>query len=300
MKWFVLVLVFLVGCDIAGFGQKQPEIPKIVDTLVGTQGVVVDFVSLPSSVLMCQNMNIEVEMKNLGGFKADGDFIFIVEEGFLKPEGSKRGRFSIEGKTQYNPLGEVQRKSLKVTGQSLPSQLETLNTPIIFQACYPYKTFLSAQICLDAQKEDRKNCVPKTLTFANGQGAPVAITKVEPRMLPEDDGVRPVVVMSVANVGGGRIVSESQVSTICSGTKTSDVLNKISVSARLGGEDMECRPKMLPFEIGKDVQVMCIAKNVAKDSSYETILTAELGYGYVTTSTRLITINRLTGQKDCS
>lgn len=300
MKWFVLFLVFLVGCDFAGFGTPQPQVPKIADLLVGTQGVVSSFVSLPDKVLMCQSLDVVVEIKNLGANIGNGNFIFIVEESVLKPETVKGGQFKVEGKTQYSPLGETIRKNLKVRSQNLPSQLETINTPVIFQACYPYKTFLSSQICLDAKGEGKGACSPKTLTFSNGQGAPVAITKVEPKMLPESDGVRPAVILSIANVGGGRIVSESQVSSVCSGTTTDRLKSEISVSAQVGGDAMECSPNMLPFEVGKDVQVVCTGKNVVSQESYETVLTAELSYGYVSTITRQVTVNRLSGQKDCS
>lgn len=300
MKWFVLFLVFLVGCDFAGFGTPQPQVPKIADLLVGTQGVVSSFVSLPDKVLMCQSLDVVVEIKNLGANIGNGNFIFIVEESVLKPETVKGGQFRIEGKTQYAPQGEIIRKNLKVRSQNLPSQLETINTPVIFQACYPYKTFLSSQICLDAKGEGKGACSPKTLTFSNGQGAPVAITKVEPKMLPESDGVRPAVILSIANVGGGRIVSESQVSSVCSGTTTDRLKSEISVSAQVGGDSMECSPNMLPFEVGKDVQVVCTGRNVVSQESYETVLTAELSYGYVSTVTRQVTVNRLSGQKDCS
>lgn len=300
MKWFVLFLVFLVGCDFAGFGTPQPQVPKIADLLVGTQGVVSSFVSLPDKVLMCQSLDVVVEIKNLGANIGNGNFIFIVEESVLKPETVKGGQFKVEGKTQYSPLGETIRKNLKIRSQNLPSQLETINTPVIFQACYPYKTFLSSQICLDAKGEGKGACSPKTLTFSNGQGAPVAITKVEPKMLPESDGVRPAVILSIANVGGGRIVSESQVSSVCSGTTTDRLKSEISVSAQVGGDAMECSPNMLPFEVGKDVQVVCTGKNVVSQESYETVLTAELSYGYVSTITRQVTVNRLSGQKDCS
>jgi hypothetical protein len=300
VKWFVLVLVFLVGCDMVGFGSPQPQVPKITDLLIGTQGIVSSFVSLPQSILMCQNMDVVVEMKNLGASVGEGDYVFIVEEGVLKSEAVKGGRFKVEGKTQYSPQGEVIRKSLKVRSQNLPSQLETLSTPVIFQACYPYKTFLSSQVCLSSLSDGKGACVPKTLTYSGGQGAPVSVTKVEPKMLPEGDGVRPAVILSVANVGGGRIVSASQVSSVCSGASTADRLkNEIVVSAQLGGEEMDCNPKMLPFEVGKDVQVVCTGKNVVRQESYETVLTAELSYGYVSTVSRQITVNRLSGQKDC-
>lgn len=302
MKWVVLVFVFLVGCDaLSGFGGQQPQVPKIADLLIGTQGIVSNFISLPQSILMCQNMDIVVEMKNLGANVGNGNYVFIVEEGVLKSETVKGGQFRIEGKTQYSPQGEMLRKNLKVRSQNLPSQLETINTPVIFQACYPYKTFLSSQICLDAKGEGKGACSPKTLTFSNGQGAPVAITKIEPKMLPESDGVRPAVILSIANVGGGRIVSENQVSSVCAGTTTNEKLkNEIAVSAQIGGEAMDCTPDMLPFEVGKDVQVVCTGKSVVSQESYETVLTAELSYGYVSTVARQITVNRLSGQKDCS
>ncbi len=300
MKWLVLILVFLAGCDFADFEAPRPQVPKIADLLIGTQGVVSSFVSLPDKVLMCQSLDVVVEMKNLGANIGNGNFIFIVEESVLKPEMVKSGQFKVDGKTQYSPLGETIRKNLKVRSQNLPSQLETINTPVIFQACYPYKTFLSSQICLDAKGEGKGACSPKTLTFSNGQGAPVAITKIEPKMLPESDGVRPAVILSIANVGGGRIVSESQVSSVCSGTTTDRLKSEISVSAQVGGDSMECSPNMLPFEVGKDVQVVCTGRNVVSQESYETVLTAELSYGYVSTVTRQVTVNRLSGQKDCS
>jgi len=300
MKWLVLILVFLAGCDFADFEAPRPQVPRIADLLIGTQGVVSSFVSLPDKVLMCQSLDVVVEMKNLGANIGNGNFIFIVEESVLKPEMVKSGQFKVDGKTQYSPLGETIRKNLKVRSQNLPSQLETINTPVIFQACYPYKTFLSSQICLDAKGEGKGACSPKTLTFSNGQGAPVAITKIEPKMLPESDGVRPAVILSIANVGGGRIVSESQVSSVCSGTTTDRLKSEISVSAQVGGDSMECSPNMLPFEVGKDVQVVCTGRNVVSQESYETVLTAELSYGYVSTVTRQVTVNRLSGQKDCS
>lgn len=302
MKWFVLFLIFLVGCDVlSGFGgQKQVQVPKIADLLIGTQGVVSDFVSLPQNIMMCQNMDVVVEMKNLGASVGKGDFIFIVEESVLKPDAQKSGSFDVEGKTQYAPQGETIRKNLKVKSVNLPSQLETINTPVIFQACYPYKTFLSSQICLNPRTDGKGACIPRVMNYGNGQGAPVAFTKVEPKMLPEGDGVRPTVIFSVANVGNGRVVSESQVSSVCSGKVSDKIKSEISISAQLAGESMDCKPSSFPFDIGKDVQVVCSAKSVVTQEAYETVLTAELSYGYVSTVSRQITVNRLSGQKDCS
>lgn len=297
MRLLVLVLILLAGCDLLGL-ESRPQMPSIVDVLVGTQGLAMNFVSFPSKMVMCQSGDISLEMRNVGASYLDGSYVFIVEDGVLSPEGQKQGLLKLEGKSQFNPQGTMERKSLKVQSKSLPSQLELYSTPVIVQVCYPYTTFLSAQVCVDAKSEGPKVCVPQSITFSSGQGAPVAVTKVEPRMIPEGNSVRPAFILTLANVGGGRIVSEKSVLSVCSGSKES-LTSEIAVVAKLGGLPMECIPKSVPFEAGKEIQVMCQAPEVQIQDSFETILTAELKYGYVSTVAQEVVVTRLANQKDC-
>ena len=121
--------------------------------------------------------------------------------------------FFVDGKSQINQQGDELIASLIATTGKLDTQSEHRVSTITANLCYPYKTMLSTTVCIDPDvaglRPGKKVCAVADLPFANGQGAPIAITKIESLMVPEIDSevIKPQFLIYVQNVGGGNPVN---------------------------------------------------------------------------------------------
>ena len=150
MRKLLFLLLLLAACQMIPaqlpFGKQQ--VKALPDILTGTSALQASFNSNSmSNILMCQQANIIVDLKNVGASNiTNAAFILISEEQYLKPVGKKTGVFSLEGKSLFNPPGGYTQMEFKLENKGLPPQLESYSSPLIFQACYKYRTVANAQI----------------------------------------------------------------------------------------------------------------------------------------------------------
>ncbi|MBN1645658.1 hypothetical protein JW868_01310 [Candidatus Woesearchaeota archaeon] len=72
--------------------------------------------------------------------------------------------------------------------KSWPTGLDEMPQVFQFTSCYIYTTYADPMVCVDPFPDGpgRKVCTPKTQTFSKGQGAPIALTKVEQETTPKE------------------------------------------------------------------------------------------------------------------
>ncbi len=304
-KVVAILLVLLVGCQFSALPKKKP-VP--VELAVGTSALEVSFnPASMSNILMCQEADVLVGTRNAGVFDVqDGTYALIAEEQVLTPLGDKQRAFSLAGRSQFNPPGGFDQVVFKLKSVGLPEQLESYSSPAIFQACYRYKTFAAGPVCIDPDVRNlnpRKPCRTGSVVLAGGQGAPVAVTKVESVMVPEGDRVKPVFSISVQHLGTGSVITEEGVAVACtSGREAGELLASLAkVDVRLQNRKLTCSPEPVRLEAGKESRVVCEGDelyNIAQ-GTFSSILSIELSYGYVSTAVLPMTITRLPGQKAC-
>lgn len=91
-------------------------------------------------------------------------------------------------------------------------------------ACYKYETRLTTRTCIDTDRfrsqvtEREKTCIVEDEKFSN-QGAPIAITKIEPNFVTVNQNGEPQLVPSfkvyVKNVGSGEVLHRERIEDAC-------------------------------------------------------------------------------------
>lgn len=305
MRKLLFLLLLLVACEMIPtqlpFGKQGAKpLPEI---LIGTSALQASFNSNSmSNILMCQQANVLVDLRNAGASNiTNAAFILISEEQYLKPLGKKNGVLSLEGKSLFNPPGGYAQLEFKLENKGLPPQLESYSSSLIFQACYKYRTVANAQICIDpdiSNLKKNKVCSAQPVSFSGGQGAPVAVVRVEPMMIPEGDKVKPMVTIYVQHVGDGTVVSQENAELACSGKKVR-LSGNLTVRAEMSGVELSC-PDFVRLEPEGESRIVCSSSALsASAGTFTTVLIVELDYGYVSTAVLPISITTIANQKPC-
>lgn len=331
------ILVFLIATLVlllSGCGsQKNDEITN-VDIRKGTDGLVMEFLknAPPENVFENGKFPISLKIKNIGAsdIKDNNDtpeiegglLVFGFEKAYITMT-SPKSNISIPGKSIFNPKGDEMFITSDVEAKQIGAQSETHPSTILATACYPYNTTLDVSICIDTdilgQRRGVKACTVRDLSFSNGQGAPVTITKIETRMLPQDETrVKPHFLIYVENAGNGEVIKngkaeagdKSAIEKACSSEPLSyKDFNTIKAKASLSGIDLDCSPEASigPGEAeirlkDKEDLIRCTYETADKDGNiginanldaYVTQLKIELNYGYTFTISKDIIIEKV-------
>ena len=142
------------------------------------------------------------------------------------------------------------------------------------------------------------------MAYSVGQGAPVAVTKVETRMLPQTDGtIKPSFVISIENVGKGEVIKPNIgiISNMCGSPALNyRDFNTLEVSAYLSGTQLDCKKTQddsIPVEIRlkeKKATFRCTGGAIDTSSNaYSASLKVQLNYGYTFTISKDIIIQKV-------
>lgn len=315
-----LVLVFISGC-----GPLQTETPRVHE---GTEGLSIEFMekSPPDEVYVGDVFPVTLDMKNKGAYDIEtGILVLGIEKEYVSvqtEEFKKAVSFDMNGRSLYDPIGGIDRKTIRLKAGALDPQSETHTTMVAVTTCYPYRTDASANVCIDTdifgQRMAEKVCTPQTLKMGTvqlegqelprGQGAPIAITKIEQKMLPHEDEQRivPQFMIYVKNMGDGLPVELSSYQDACRATGVSKgLLNVVGARVYLSDKSVQlnCKPKLVensPSKEGyiklekKEDFIKCsLEEGVSKDwGTYTTPLIMELDYGYTFTISKNVLIRK--------
>lgn len=286
----VCAMLFLVACQ--PFPVQKKEQVRVPEIKIGTQGITLSALpnAPPREVFENSVFNIIIEVANKGASDITNGFYSLGTEAqyFSLTRQPPAGRFGVEGKSIFNPEGGKERIIFDVLSAELLPEQRRFEGQFIFTVCYPYTTDAAVQACVDTDlfgRQPQKACVPKPIILEGGQGAPVGITRVEPRMLPHEQPgrVRPDFVITLKNLGRGQLVAPERVRDACTGrplgregwgvadvrvllSDTPLVCNEQRVKIRPDGTTLVCSlPEGIPVAMG----------------TYTAPLRVQLSYGYV-------------------
>lgn len=330
---FLIFVFFIFACT-----SQSTSKPKEINIFVGTEGLTAEFskAAPPPRVFEDSSFPILLRLRNNGAYSIknrlgvisigrEKDYIpaLALEQNSRASSSGNDNEvyFDVDGKTQINPNGDNIVISLNAKTSKLEPQSEYKESTLTATLCYPYKTVLSATVCIDPDiagiRPGKKVCDVKEIVFNNGQGSPIAITKIEPNMIPEGkDIIKPQFLIFIENKGRGNPVDINNYHNVCGkfdfgdGTTTSstDVKNIWNVarltafsSGKEGENQLVCCPNMdgqcpeqetntdkitgfIRFRDKKDF-VRCTFKEGKKrtDDAFTSPLRIEIDYGYIQT-----------------
>ncbi|MBI2549983.1 hypothetical protein HYV83_02275 [Candidatus Woesearchaeota archaeon] len=299
----VLVVLLVSGCGQLGAKtNKGIDLPEIY---VGTEGVDAQFApdtipkattegSVHYALLIVSNKGAAgVDPKALTILARDDGAAFKFEPAVI--DSGNIGIATLPGK-ETNPSGYLDSIKVKATANDLGGK--GAETNLLATVCYPYRTNLTANVCIDTTlgtpsfQKVRKPCdAEKPLVFRS-QGAPVAITKIEPRQASGDGYVVPKFKIFITNVGKGRIIDKRGIATACTDdSKNADKEKSGVVSVDIVGlkdENLKCtETEKTITETSADDYILCeyTGTDLNKDLGvFVTPLSIGLSYGYKSTS----------------
>ncbi len=243
------------------------------------------------------NLNINLNSNRIGARLADPVW------GAMQGTYGWNAPIALEGDTPESPGGGMEVYEFPSYIYYLPESLDQFRQPIMVTACYSYVTRATTMVCIDPKpnSNSKKACIARDVSHSGGQGAPVAVTRVEQQA----SSGKVVFTISVkhskknsldelfditqlfykCNPHAGAIVKPSDKNVV-------DILY-----VELSGEDitMSCSGGgKIRLDTAGNGQFTCTAyMNQMSESAYEAPLLVELGYGYGKNIYKEITIKKI-------
>src|SRR3989338_7784575 len=313
--FFVVVLftnlIFIAGCQTKGTQKQTSQ----VQFHVGSQGLVMNFVpnAPPNRVYHTDPsaLDVRVEIKNRGALTVQPGDVFFILEGydpnimpFLEYQ-QQNPKQEIPGKSALNPVEGIDFITWNNPPTiNLPSVSDVYRPILQVRSCYRYKTEASPTVCIDPQPyatvPTSKICIVSDQTLSGGQGAPIAVTRIEETILGAGDQSalkRAQFKITASNVGGGRVVKFDTLQKCINNKLEYDEFNKVEVEAYIGNTRLECNPNTISLLTNNQGFTFCTYSDIRRDAAYTTPLQIILSYGYSQTIQKSVEIVRTPGVK---
>ncbi len=208
--------------------------------------------------------------------------------------------FALEGDTPETPNGGVEVYEFPAYIYDIPASLETFQQPILVTACFDYVTHATTMVCVDPKPNTnvKKVCKPGITTLSGGQGAPVAITKIEQQAgsrktvftisikhhrKTTGDDVFDYYSLYKCDPESGQIVKSTDKNVVYVGKIT------------LSGIPLQCTPdNRIRLDAQGNGIISCTAYfDGAAETAYMSPMEIELWYGYSKSIQKTITIKRI-------
>jgi hypothetical protein len=283
------ILLVLIGC---GSGPSQQNLKE--DFHKGTQGIEINFVNNapPSRIYEGDTVDIAVELKNLGAYPQKNSLQGKLEITGFDPnsitgswDGGNMMPTNLEGKSQYNPEGGYAVMTFKDrSGVHVPFDADYYEPNILVHSCYKYETSADVMVCVDPDPykvvSERKVCSIGDVSVGGGQGAPIAVTRVEEEVGSDKIYFR----VYVSNSGGGSVMLPESYNK-CPFDVDLEDLNKVIATVKLPYDaSPDCSPKGTasdPIRLTNGQgYIFCKFMKPATDSAYTTSLNINLDYVY--------------------
>ncbi|MBN1385970.1 hypothetical protein JW968_03255 [Candidatus Woesearchaeota archaeon] len=285
---FLLSTLLLTGCS----GPSEPH--DSVPAHQGTEGLVLRYMQgqPPSRVYNGDQLDVTVELRNRGAFPSQESgepFIGTIILGGYDPvylpfspsyyilDGTE-----LYGKDQYNVEGSYATRTFSVPRVNIPRDVDFYRPTIQATACYEYKTFAAASVCIDPDpwKSGVEDEVCDVTDVSMGsQGAPIAVTRIEEDVTSQDIKFK----ITFSNSGRG-YAYDYMARDACPDIEYVD-LDKIDVhSVILSGAEIRgsCTPPNPIKMYNNQGFVVCSAQKPSDETpAYVTPLQITLKYGYM-------------------
>ncbi|MBW2990444.1 hypothetical protein KY348_01935 [Candidatus Woesearchaeota archaeon] len=319
-SFFILVLLcislLLSGC---------PRPPTPVNFFEGTHGLEIRFLehAPPDEIYENSSFNVNFYVENRGARDVVGENHGILSISFdpfyittnnlgsannleISENGIIFRGIQLPGKSMYYPTGTdlvINIPNFETTG--ITGQREQPTTQIFSSLCYPYTTQFAHLVCVDlnmlGHDARQQVCYQRDLSLTD-QGAPVAITQVQVENQPAGGNVvRPVFTIHVQNKGSGNVLSpainSAEFERVCTFQELyKEDFNTIDIRAFLSGsKELVCTPNPIRLFEGQGFSRCSMDDSdlTVAHQNYETPLTINLSYVYLTSISKEIKIKRL-------
>ncbi|MAG07865.1 hypothetical protein CMO89_00150 [Candidatus Woesearchaeota archaeon] len=276
------LLTFAVGC-------ARIEEGAVVDWHSGFKGVEMNFMegAPPRVVYDNDSHDVMLEAWNKGTSLIDHGTIYLsgYDSGILTAlRNSTSFNFTdadADRKSEYNPEGGYTTVNVGKTNVTYNFTTGALNTKIKATAVYPYTTEFSTDVCVDRNPytPGDKVCEMAGKATPGGQGAPVAVTNIEPQAM--KDKVR--FKITFRNAGNGEVIDKAKTGTNPSALNPNDY-DYVNISeSKLGGTSGgSCQPTNVKLVNGQGFTFCTF--DVSNADAYITRLDLKLKYGYISTT----------------
>jgi hypothetical protein len=316
--FFLLVLFTLL---LSGCGDSRYSSFSEIDYHKGTEALVVSFLNQapPNTVYEQTEFDVQMYVENKGAFnladgyrataylKYDSAVVMAITEGFLG-QGlyANKNRINLYGKSYYFPEGEKNFFALdRFFALPLQGNFETNKVSFYLSLCYPYETFFADEICVDVDPQSisprKKICEAKDKSYSGGQGAPIAVSKIETQMVPRGVYIQPQFVIHLEHKGKGsfalqNLILDSSGDAGCGAVSIDDV-GKVEVEIKLGMDELICKPNDILFKDNKATLYCQLPdqKITGVGANYLTTMTVNIKYIYMQNFQKDITVQRSQG-----
>lgn len=309
-KKSVLMVVLLISIFLLTSGAQCPrrsdDARQNLQYHTGTRGLTMSFMpkNPPDAIFDTDILSVILELKNEGTYALDNSKAKIKISGFDQNIVVLRQNDvfpPLEPKSVYNPEGGYGFMESRYN-VFLPGEVEVYSPKLQATACYMYETVANPTVCIDPGLYDidvkQKACDVKDVSVAGGQGAPVAVTKVETNMVSAGtgDAMSAQFKIYIQNSGSGQLVKYEY----CPDSLEITDLNRVHLDyvALASGQDITgtCQPVDERGEIIlRDGKAFLICKTGAFNKglgAFTTPLEIRLSYDYMEQIEKKIDIKR--------
>ena len=302
MLFAALSVLVLAGC-VPGLLTRQTGI-SAPETRTGTQALEMRFIenAPPATVYVNSSFVAAIELWNKGSYDLlDGVYTISYDKNYLGLSRESGDIPELAGKSIANILGEKRILSIDATAKELPSQMERISLPIVLNACYSYASVANPSVCIDTDvyseiPQAKKACTVKSVSLGSGQGAPVVISSVEPKMLAATERlIRPEFTITIRNAARGIVVSKNRIYEACTpGAIPYEEFNVADLKVILSTSQLKCRPDNVRFTNGQATVICSLEQGIDRRAgTYAAPLYIELNYGYASSVAKTFELKRI-------
>jgi len=328
---FTLIFTLLTACS-GGYGDEKHVLD--IEFHKGTNGVDFDIIGLMPEIYEDTAFKLAVNIFNKGAYdilpgqgyvniNLERDYMCLSDPGAkqcsdgtdtIRMLGESLQEQQLKGKSMANPPGDFELIEYYVLTRPIDKQSFEHTSNIGVSACYQYKTDLITEVCIDPFFYElgviEKPCKVESKSFS-GQGAPLAITKIETQMLSEGkNSVRPMFIITLQNSGNGEVIHKDMIDKVCTSSHLpSNAFNVIHLKSVefLNGvykfdrddenSNIECTFSNKQKETklkNRKAEIKCITKQpiTADIGTISTQMKIVVDYGYTLSKSQQIKIKR--------
>lgn len=278
---FLIVLVlFSLGC------KKSPgiDVSNIIEYHKGTQGLEMNFVKSlpPEEIFEGNDFVIGLELKNKGASDIEQGRLLVYgfEVGYftLMPD---KIEFDVEGKKPGLTEGGYSIANFQAKSVGMPEIVKTYSAPFTVRAFYRYATEAGAEVCINPNiysyiENANAVCTPAAVKLSGGQGAPVAITKIEQTTSPSGTDFKVNFIVYFKNAGKGEVFGAVYVDEVL-----------------LGDETLECAPSSVALKGTEEKSIICSTMTSLSKGAYLAPILVRLEYDYTSSLSKTIKVKSL-------
>jgi len=310
IAFLCIVLITFNACSLGGGSGSVAS----TDYRKGTDALKMEFMNNapPEKVGEDSHFDVAIELKNDGGFDIakgiltigyEKDYLELLEwaeSDSISPASTPNSvYFNLIGKSLINDEGGFDVVVPKMKARFLEPLAETHTTILFITSCYSYNTSFDDTVCIDTDPYNRrlidKVCESKAKSYSS-QGAPVAVTKIEPDFLSSGDrGILiPKYTIHLKNKGIGEIINSQKLKQFCSSSSVDrEDVNRLDIEAYLSGRELKCSPEPLRLEKNKDKVICKLEEGIPKsEATYLAPIVIILKYGYTHSVSKPVEIRR--------